>query len=117
MTRIEEIKEIIIQEGLDKPNRQREKVYRKFYLANLLRKENLMLKEIGDILNKNHATIIHYIKSHKYWTKIKDEQYLDYTMDLMEMPQIKNTLKQEILKVKTLRQLNELKNKIDEFIY
>jgi len=117
MTRIEEIKEIIIQEGLNKPNRQREKVYRKFYLANLLRKENLMLKEIGDILNKNHATVIHYLKSHKYWTRIKDEQYLDYTMDLMEMPPIKNTLKQEILKIKTLRQLEELKNKIDEFIY
>jgi len=117
MIRIEEIKEIIIQEGLNKPNRQREKVYRKFYLANLLRKENLMLKEIGDILNKNHATVIHYLKSHKYWTRIKDEQYLDYTMDLMEMPPIKNTLKQEILKIKTLRQLEELKNKIDEFIY
>jgi hypothetical protein len=117
MSRIEEIKEIIIQEGLHLKNRQRDKVYRRFYLAYLLRKEKLMLREIGAILNKNHATIIHYISSHKYWTKIKDEQYLEYTMDLMELPPIKNTLKEEILKVKTIRQLKELKNKIDEFVY
>lgn len=117
MTRIDEIKEIILKEGLHIPNRQREKVYRRFYIANLLRREGLMLKEIGDILNRHHSSIIHYISSHKYWTKIKDEQYLEYTIDLMEMPPIKNTLKQEILKVKTIRQLNELKNKIDEFVY
>jgi hypothetical protein len=117
MTKIEEIKQIILNEELYIPNRKRDKVYRRFYLANLLRKEGLMLKEIGAILNKNHATIIHYIDSHRYWTRVKDKQYLNYTFDLMEAYPIRPSLKKAILKVNSLRQLENLKRKIDEFIY
>jgi len=117
MTRIEEIKEIILREELSIPNRQRQKVYRRFYLANLLRMEGLMLKEIGAILNKNHATIIHYIDSHRYWTRIKDRQYLNYTIDLMEIYPIKPSLKKAVLKVNSLRQLDNLKKRINDFVY
>jgi len=116
MTKIEEITAIIAAEELNLPNRQREKVYRRFYLANLLRIEGLMLKEIGALLNKNHATIIHYIESHKYWTRIKDRQYLNYTIDLMEIYPIRPSLKKAILKVNSLRQLDNLKKKIDDFV-
>jgi len=116
MNKIEEIKQIILQESLNLPNRQRDKVYRRFYLANLLRMEGLMLKEIGALLDKNHATIIHYIDSHKYWTRVKDRQYLNYTIDLMEIYPTRPTLRNEILKVKSLRQLDNLKKKIDDFI-
>lgn len=116
MTKIEEITAIIAAEELNLPNRQREKVYRRFYLANLLRIEGLMLKEIGALLDKNHATIIHYIESHKYWTRIKDRQYLNYTIDLMEVYPIRPSLKKAILKVNSLRQLDNLKKKIDDFV-
>jgi len=116
MTKIEEITAIIAAEELNLPNRQREKVYRRFYLANLLRMEGLMLKEIGALLDKNHATIIHYIESHKYWTRIKDRQYLNYTIDLMEVYPIRPSLKKAILKVNSLRQLDNLKKKIDDFV-
>ena len=116
MTKIEEITAIIAAEELNLPNRQREKVYRRFYLANLLRIEGLMLKEIGALLDKNHATIIHYIDSHKYWTRVKDRQYLNYTIDLMEIYPTRPTLRNEILKVKSLRQLDNLKKKIDDFV-
>jgi len=116
MSRIEEIKAIISAEELNLPNRQREKVYRRFYLANLLRIEGLILKEIGALLDKNHATIIHYIESHKYWTRIKDRQYLNYTIDLMEIYPIRPSLKKAILKVNSLRQLDNLKKKIDDFV-
>jgi len=116
MTKIEEITAIIAAEELNLPNRQREKVYRRFYLANLLRMEGLMLKEIGALLDKNHATIIHYIESHKYWTRIKDRQYLNYTIDLMEIYPIRPSLKKAILKVNSLRQLDNLKKKIDDFV-
>ena len=116
MTKIEEITAIIAAEELNLPNRQKEKVYRRFYLANLLRMEGLMLKEIGALLNKNHPTIIHYIESHKYWTRIKDRQYLNYTIDLMEVYPIRPSLKKAILKVNSLRQLDNLKKKIDDFV-
>ena len=116
MTKIEEITAIIAAEELNLPNRQRDKVYRRFYLANLLRMEGLMLKEIGALLDKNHATIIHYIESHKYWTRIKDRQYLNYTIDLMEIYPIRPSLKKAILKVNSIRQLDNLKKKIDDFV-
>jgi hypothetical protein len=116
MTKIEEITAIIAAEELNLPNRQREKVYRRFYLANLLRIEGLMLKEIGALLDKNHATIIHYIDSHKYWTRVKDRQYLNYTIDLMEIYPIRPSLKKAILKVNSIRQLDNLKKKIDDFV-
>lgn len=117
MTKIEEIKQIIINEGLDLPNRNREAVYRRFYLANLLRMEGLMLKEIGSIFNKNHATIIHCIESHKYWTRIKDRQYLNHTFDLMENYPVRPSLKKAVLKVNSLRQLENLKKRIEDYVY
>lgn len=117
MKRIDEIKQVIIDEGLDKPNRQRDKVYRRFYLAHLLRREKLMLREIGEIFNKTHATIIHSLESHKHWHRVKDEQYLNCTLDLRERFPIKITLRQEILKVNNMRELTDLKKKINKFVY
>jgi hypothetical protein len=117
MSRIEEIKQVIIEEGLDQPNRQRDKVYRRFYLAYLLRKEKLMLREIAEIFNKTHATMIHSIDSHKHWHRVRDEQYLNCTLDLREKFPIRITLRQEILKVKSMRELTDLKEKIKSFVY
>lgn len=117
MTRIEEIKEIIIQEGLDQPNRNRDKVYRRFFLAYLLRKEKLMLREIGEIFNKSHATMIHSIDSHKHWHRVRDQQYLNCTIDLRERFPIRVTLRQEILRVNNMIELRELKEKIKNLLY
>ena len=117
MSRIEEIKEIIIQEGLHLPNRQRDKVYRRFYLTHLLRKEKLMYREIGLLFNKCHASIIHYNESHKHWHKVRDEQYLNCTLDLRERFPIRVTLRQEILKVNSMRELTDLKKKIKGCLY
>jgi hypothetical protein len=117
MSRIEEIKQLIIEEGLHLPNRQRDKVYRRFYLAHLLRKEKLMLREIGEIFNNTHATIIHSIESHKHWHRVRDEQYLNCTLDLRERFPIRITLRQEILKVNNMRELTDLKAKIKGCLY
>ena len=117
MSRIEEIKQVIIEEGLDLPNRQRDKVYRRFFLAHLLRKEKLMLREIGEIFNKSHATMIHSIESHKHWHRVRDEQYLNCTLDLRERFPIRVTLRQEILKVNSMRELTDLKKKIKSCLY
>jgi hypothetical protein len=117
MSRIEEIKQIIIEEGLTLPDRQPYKVYRRFYLTYLLRKENLILREIGEIFNKNHATIIHYLLRHDKLFRTKNKNYLSFTIDLREKVPIKKTLRQEILQVNSMQELTDLKNKIKSCLY
>jgi hypothetical protein len=61
--------------------------------------------------------MIHSIESHKHWHRVRDEQYLNVTLDLRERFPIRVTLRQEILKVNSMRELTDLKKKIKNFLY
>lgn len=114
---IEQIKEIVISEELNIACRDRRKVYRRFYLCYLLRKEKLTLKEIAKIFNKHHSTIIHAINSHNHWNKTKDQEYLMNTLDLREMFPIRPILRDVILKVNNMNELLDIKEKIKKHVY
>jgi len=66
-------------EEINNSNRQRYNVYRRVIIANYINGAypNLTLQEIGNLMNKNHATIIHYLKSYNQLLLYKDFKIMD----------------------------------------
>ncbi len=66
-------------EEINNSNRQRYNVYRRVIMANYISGAypNLTLQEIGKLMNKNHATIIHYLKSYNQLLLYKDFKIMD----------------------------------------
>lgn len=71
-TLINEVKEVISREGLDKKDRRRHIVHARFYLMNLLRKHEVKLKSIGELFNMHHATVVHGINQYQDLKQMKD---------------------------------------------
>jgi len=82
----EDIKEIIAEFKLDKPSRKREIVYKRYYLMNVLHcRSRLCLREIGELFNRDHSSVIHGLKEHKRWWSQLDEEYLRAIHPLPEL--------------------------------
>ncbi len=66
-------------EEINNSNRQRYNVYRRVIMANYISGAypNLTLQEIGKLMSKNHATIIHYLKSYNQLLLYKDFKIMD----------------------------------------
>lgn len=63
--------------GLIKKSRKREKVYARAAAFNFIRKNTkLSLSSIGDLLNKDHATVLHSLKLYNNFIQQKDEVFL-----------------------------------------
>jgi hypothetical protein len=78
---MDEIIEYIMLNQLDKKGRHRQHAYRRYYLYNLLRNQGIPYASIGDMFNRDHASIMHGIKVHKNYTSINDNMYDFYTME------------------------------------
>lgn len=82
----EDIKELIAEFKLDKPNRKREIVYKRYYLMNVLHcRSRLCLREIGELFNRDHSSVIHALKEHERWWSQLDEEYLRAVHPLTEL--------------------------------
>lgn len=86
---IMKIKQFVDEQKLNTKTRQREVVYKRIYLVHYLKQNKFLnLSKIGEIFDKNHATIIHYLKEYDF---IKD--YMDFKIYAKE---IKKELLDEI---------------------
>lgn len=73
----EDIKELIAEFKLDKPNRTRDIVYKRYYLMYILHcRSRLCFREIGELFNRDHSSVIHGLKEHDRWWSQMDEEYL-----------------------------------------
>lgn len=82
----EDIKEIIAEFKLDKPNRKRDIVYKRYYLMHILHcRSRLCLREIGEMFNRDHSSVIHALKEHERWWSQLDEEYLRAIHPLPEL--------------------------------
>ena len=61
---------------LDTDSRNRSYVYKRYYVMYRLNKCKLSLSEIGRLMNRHHATVIHGIRMHRRWTRMQDKVYL-----------------------------------------
>jgi len=76
MTELKFLKEQITKYQLATNSRNRSYVYKRYYIMYRLNKCNLSLSEIGRLMNRHHATVIHGIRMHRRWTRMKDKVYL-----------------------------------------
>lgn len=57
-------------------SRNRSYVYKRYYVMYRLNKCKVSLTQIGKMLNRHHATVIHGIRMHRRWTRMQDKVYL-----------------------------------------
>lgn len=113
---IEEIIEHIKEHELNKPSRAREYVYRRSFLCYLLKKQGLTLQKIADIMNRNHATVMHAIDVHKDFMTHSDKIYQSYIqmeIKLFEpVIEVKRSIYDDILKCNNTTDLKIIKERI-----
>jgi hypothetical protein len=73
---IERVTYLIERDQLNKRNRRKENIYKKCFLMNQLRKEELTFNEIGAYFNQHHASVIHNIQTHKNLMEYNKDEYL-----------------------------------------
>jgi hypothetical protein len=120
---IERIHEIIETENLRQRTKKPNKVHRRWFIFAYLRKNNYVLREIAELFNMNHATIIHGIRQAQLFEQVKDEMFLIDTLDLFE--EFKNkTIKikernliQDIMESKNLHDLTKIKRRLLNNVY
>jgi hypothetical protein len=120
---IKRINEIIETENLTQRTKKPNKVHRRWFIFSYLRKNNYVLREIAELFDMNHATIIHGIKKAEFYEQVKDEMFLIDTLDLFEefknkMLKIKErNLIQDIMDSKNLYDLTKIKRRLQNNVY
>jgi len=76
MKEINFLKLQITKYQLDTDSRNRAYVYKRYYVMYRLNKCKVSLTQIGKMLNRHHATVIHGIRMHRRWTRMQDKVYL-----------------------------------------
>lgn len=69
-------RQLIEENDLKKKSRKRRNVNRRCYIAKKLRDEGITYQFIADLLDLNHATIIHSYKMANQWERFRDRDYL-----------------------------------------
>jgi len=120
---IERIHEIIKTENLRERTKKPNKVHRRWFIFAYLRKNNYVYREIAEIFDMNHATIIHGIRQAELFEQVKDEMFLIDTLDLFQ--EFKNkTIKikernliQDIMESKNYHDLTKIKKRLQNNVY
>jgi hypothetical protein len=122
-TLIDRIHEIIETENLRERTKKPNKVHRRWFIFNYLRRNNFVLREIAELFQMNHATIIHGITQSKLFGRAKDEMYLIDTKDLFEEFNNKKielkerNLIQDIMDGKNYHDLAKIKKRLENNVY
>lgn len=118
-TMVEKIEHLIEQYDLASKSRERDKVYFRSYIYWLLREDGWIMSDIGNLFNRDHATVINGLKVHEAYYK-KDKVYMRFVRKLDEIfkPSVdeimesKDTIFQDIMNCHNTTQLRLIKEKI-----
>lgn len=116
--KINQILNIIQRDALDVTSRHQVLTMRRRYLMNELRGLNLPFHAIGEMFNRNHATVIYNIKLHNWSIESGDLYYLTVIQD--DIDELKGNahvkkmrfLRDEILKCRSYNQLKSIKRRV-----
>jgi hypothetical protein len=120
---IERVTYLIERDELNKRNRRKHNIYKKCFLMNQLRKEELTFQEIGAYFNQNHASVIHNVQTHKNLMEYNAEEYLkvirEYQVFLVDSKYIQQPrdIYDDVLKCTSLYKLLRVKRWIQEGRY
>jgi IS30 family transposase len=110
MTELDFLKEQITKYKLDTNSRNRSYVYKRYYVMYRLNKCKVSLTQIGKMLNRHHATVIHGIRMHRRWSRQLDKVYLHEVEPLVQTAKDLNY--QDKYKVSAVENLNYINVKI-----
>ena len=116
---IDKINALIEQYDLASKSRERDKVYFRSYIYWLLREDGWIMSDIGNLFNRDHATVINGLKVHESYYK-KDKVYMRFVRKLDEIfnPTIdeimiaKDTIFHDIMNCHNTTELRMIKEKI-----
>jgi len=115
-----DILEYIEKFDLKRKCRLRHYVYKRSYLYNALREQGFGYAEIGKLFDKDHATVIHGVKTHKDLMSTNDQLYLECVEDLVLMfEQVTEEfdLIEDIMTCFCLKKLKKIKYRISHNMY
>ena len=110
MTELKFLKEQITKYKLDTDSRNRAYVYKRYYVMYRLNKCKVSLTQIGKMLNRHHATVIHGIRMHRRWSRMQDKVYLHEIDSLVQTAKDQNY--EDKYKVSAVEQFNYINVKI-----
>jgi len=110
MKEIDFLKEQITKYKLDTNSRNRSYVYKRYYVMYRLNKCKVSLTQIGKMLNRHHATVIHGIRMHRRWTRMQDKVYL-HEIDPLVQAALQDNYEDKY-KVSAIEQFNYINVKI-----
>ena len=117
------IKSIIKKDGLAKKCRAAHLVNKRIYLFNFLRNNGYSFKQIGNLFNLGHATVIHGIKRYNALNATNDamlqvdtEHYVDKLKDV-KAAVINYNLEKDVRKATTVRDLDIIKRRLTNNLY
>jgi len=110
MNEVKFLKEQIKKYQLDTNSRNRSYVYKRYYVMYRLNKCKVSLTQIGKMLNRHHATVIHGIRMHRRWTRMQDKLYLHEIEPLVQSAL--NNDYEDKYKVSAIEQFNYINVKI-----
>jgi hypothetical protein len=110
MTEVKFLKQQIIKYQLATNSRNRAYVYKRYYVMYRLNKCKLTLSEIGRLMNRHHATVIHGIRMHRRWSRQQDKIYLHQIEPLVKSA--KDLDYEDKYKVSAVENLNYINVKI-----
>lgn len=78
---LDNIKFLVKKYDLDTPSRLREKAYQRFFMYNLLY-PMMTLAKIGELFNRDHATVLKGIREARMFEQANDKYYLNIVKDI-----------------------------------
>jgi hypothetical protein len=118
---IEKIKYMIELHNLCDKSRQRELVYKRYYLFSELYKLNINLTQIGKIMDKDHVTVMHGLKvdsQFQNYDKLYDDAIApikDYLYPPVQIP--KYSIFEDVMKCNNTTDLRIIKERIENDQY
>ena len=109
------VRKYIEQNGLDTPNRTRIRNYKRIIVAKILRSQEdfYSFQDIGDLMNRDHSTIVHMMKAYNELSMYPDFRKLEE--DIKEILNCE-TLEERILKVDNMADLHCLQEEIRKLL-
>ena len=122
MNQFYKIKELIKRDRLSAKDRTHELVYRRAFLMHELRSTGMTLKEIGQMFKRDHATVLHSLRTHEWMTSTNDKLYLDciseyqFLLDRVDRESARD-LVTDILKCQSYATFKVIKSRIKRGVY
>ena len=122
MNQFDKIKELIKRDKLSSKDRTHELVYRRAFLMHQLRSTGMTLKEIGEMFKRDHATVLHSLRTHEWMTSTNDKLYAEciceyqFLLDHVDRESARD-LTTDILKCQSYATLKIIKSRIKRGVY